>query len=72
MGPLIGRHNGFCNVLFQDGSMAAFRPSEIDPRTKTWQINGSITNRLWRTTVCEWGWGDLTVGGWPVVKCGNQ
>lgn len=62
MGPLIGRHNGFCNVLFQDGGMAAYRPSEIDPRTNMWQVmqtpNGPITNRLWRTLPIEFSWGE--------------
>jgi prepilin-type N-terminal cleavage/methylation domain-containing protein/prepilin-type processing-associated H-X9-DG protein len=56
MGPLIGRHRGKCNVVFQDGSAGTYKPAEIDPRVYMWQFKGiagtntAIINRFWRST----------------------
>jgi prepilin-type N-terminal cleavage/methylation domain-containing protein/prepilin-type processing-associated H-X9-DG protein len=65
MGPLIGRHKGRCNVVFQDGSASTYKPADIDPRANMWQIKFNIvgtttnrvTNRLWRSILGEGkGW----------------
>lgn len=60
MGPKIGRHLGKANVVFMDGSMGSYKPSEIDPRYRLWEIRSNmtvfVTNRLWRSVERESGW----------------